>query len=349
MLLDGRAGLLHSSRAVSELISVVVTCFNLERYIGEALESVLGQEEAGALEVIVVDDGSTDGSRDLVGQYPGVRLIARQENGGVLNAMLDGVEAASGNIICLLDGDDLWRPRKIREVRAAFDDREVAFVTHDVAFIGPEGQKLAIESRPHAALGKMPAAERGEAVRHGILEHLDYVWLGSAMAFRRSLVDWPGFRAFADQLPDARNTYQDWPLAFWIAVQPELRLVYIDEVLFSYRLHGANYSGDSSSVATAVRNFRRTRNTIAAMLRIARERGCAPSARTLEKHLDLTEGQLALYEGRRAAAAWSYARALGHLARRHVLRHELGRALAGVLLGPERLVQFANHLRRPIR
>jgi glycosyltransferase involved in cell wall biosynthesis len=330
---------------VSELISVVVTCFNLERYIGEAVECVLGQQEAGSLEIIVVDDASTDASCDLVRQYPGVWLVSREENGGVLNAMVDGVDAASGDIVCLLDGDDVWHPRKIREVRAAFADPEVAFVTHDVEFIGPEGQKLPLESRPHAVFGRLPLIERGEAVRQGVLEHRDYVWLGSAVAFRRSSIDWPAFKAFVTRLPDARNTYQDWPLAFWIAVRPEVRMAYIDEVLFSYRLHGSNYSGDASTLATALRNFRRTRNTIAAMLAIARETGCTASARTLEKHLAFTEGQLALYEGRRAAAIRGYARGLTHLARRRMLPRELVRFGAGLVLGPERLVGFANRLR----
>jgi glycosyltransferase involved in cell wall biosynthesis len=329
------------------MISVVATCFNLERYIGEALDSVARQQDAGDLEIIVVDDGSTDGSRDVIARYPNVRCIARAENGGVLNAMLDGIEAASGDIICLLDGDDVWHPDKVAGVRSAFSESEVAFVTHDVQFVGPSGQKLPIESRPHAVLSKVLEGERGELVRRGILEHLDYVWLGSAMAFRRSLIDWPGFKRFAETLPDARNTYQDWPLAFWIAVRPEIRLAYVDEVLFSYRLHGTNYSGDASTRATAVRNFRRTRNTVAAMLATAREKGCGSAAQMLQKHLAFTEAQLALYEGRRGPALRAYSHAFTHLARRGMLPRELVRLTAGLLLGPDGLVRFANRLRSP--
>lgn len=330
---------------MSELITVVVTCFNLDRYIGEALESVLRQADAGELEIIVVDDASTDDSRGVVARYPGVRCVVRKENGGVLNAMLDGVEAASGDIICLLDGDDLWRPAKIARIRDLFSDPEVAFATHDVDFIGSNGEKLPIASRPHAVLSKLPAGERGEMVRHAVLEHLDYVWLGSAMAFRRSLIDWAAFKAFCESLPDARNTYQDWPLAFWIAVRPRLRMAYVDQILFDYRVHGANYSGDASTVASAVRNFRRTRNTIAAMLTVARENGRSSTVRTLQKHLAFTEGQLALYEGRRGAAVSAYARSFAHLARRGVLRREFARLAAGLVLGPERLVAFVNRLR----
>jgi glycosyltransferase involved in cell wall biosynthesis len=331
---------------VSELISAVVTCYNLERYIGAAIESVLGQQDAGEFETVVVDDCSTDSSRNVVARFPGVRCVRQRHNGGVLQAMLVGVEAARGDIICLLDGDDLWHPRKLAAMREAFADPGAAFATHDVEFIDAAGERLDIKSRPHAVLGKAPLAKRGEMVRRGILEHRDYVWLGSAMCFRRSLVDWPTFEAFVETLPDPRNTYQDWPLAFWIAARPQVRLAYIDEVLFSYRLHGANYSGDASTPANAVRNFTRTRNTIAAMLAIARQQERRSSVSILDKHLAWVEGQVALYEGRRGAALRNYVLALGHLARRGLLPHELVRLAAGVLLGPDRLVRFVRHLRR---
>jgi glycosyltransferase involved in cell wall biosynthesis len=338
--------LLQTGRPVSELISVVVTCYNLERYIGAAIQSVLGQQDAGAFEVVAVDDCSTDASAGRIREFEKVRYVRQPQNGGVLQAMLAGVEAARGDIVCLLDGDDLWHPRKLAAMREAFADPGAAFATHDVAFIDSAGERLDIKSRPHAVLGQVPPATRGEIVRRGILEHRDYVWLGSAMCFRRSLVDWPAFEAFVETLPDPRNTYQDWPLAFWIAARPQVRLAYVDEVLFSYRLHGANYSGDASTPANAVRNFRRTRNTIAAMLAIARQQGCTSSASILDKHLAWVEGQVALYEGRRGAALRNYVLALGHLARRGILPHELVRLAAGVLLGPERLVRFVRHLRR---
>ena len=78
-----------------------------------------------------------------------------------------------------------------------------------------------------------------------------------------------GFCAFAKSLPEPFNTYQDSPLAFWVACQREVRLGYVPRKLFRYRLHGANHSGDATSVAKAIRNVRRTRNTMQAMREIA--------------------------------------------------------------------------------
>ena len=101
--------------------------------------------------------------------------------------------------------------------------------------------------------------------RDGILLHSDYVWLGSAYAVHRRLGDVPGFCAFAKSLPEPFNTYQDWPLAFWVACQQEVGLGYVPRKLFRYRLHGANHSGDATSVTKAIRNVRRTRNTMGAL------------------------------------------------------------------------------------
>lgn len=93
-------------------ISVVIPCFNAERYIAATLRSVLAQE-LPALEVIVVDDGSRDASAALVQQgFPGVTLL-RQRNQGVAAARNRGIEHASGDWVAFVDADDIWLPGKL--------------------------------------------------------------------------------------------------------------------------------------------------------------------------------------------------------------------------------------------
>ncbi len=95
-----------------DLVSVVIPCFNAERYIAAAIRSVQDQHWSD-LEIVVVDDGSTDGSAELVAtSFPGVRLI-RQANQGVAAARNRGVREARGNWIAFLDADDLWLPGKL--------------------------------------------------------------------------------------------------------------------------------------------------------------------------------------------------------------------------------------------
>jgi len=93
-------------------LSVVIPCYNAERYIAATLDSVLAQGDDD-LEIIVVDDGSRDGSTALIRQhYPQVRLI-EQVNAGVAAARNHGIKAARGQWIAFVDADDIWLPGKL--------------------------------------------------------------------------------------------------------------------------------------------------------------------------------------------------------------------------------------------
>jgi glycosyltransferase involved in cell wall biosynthesis len=92
-------------------VSVIIPVFNGERYLAQALRSVLAQEHR-PLEVIVVDDGSTDDSAAIARSHPGVRVI-EQSNRGVPGAWNRGLTAVSGELIGFLAQDDLWTEDKL--------------------------------------------------------------------------------------------------------------------------------------------------------------------------------------------------------------------------------------------
>ena len=94
------------------VVSVVMPAYNAERFVDEALESVLKQSYQ-RLEVIVVDDGSTDGTAARVQAYGNPVRYLQQVNAGVGAARNRGLEAATGDYIAFLDADDLWRPEKL--------------------------------------------------------------------------------------------------------------------------------------------------------------------------------------------------------------------------------------------
>jgi glycosyltransferase involved in cell wall biosynthesis len=95
-----------------EPLSVVIPCFNAARYIATAIRSVLEQQWPD-LEIIVVDDGSTDGSADLVSAgFPQIRVI-RQANKGAAEARNLGIRQARGTWIAFIDADDFWLPGKL--------------------------------------------------------------------------------------------------------------------------------------------------------------------------------------------------------------------------------------------
>ncbi|SFB74995.1 Glycosyl transferase family 2 [Massilia yuzhufengensis] len=95
------------------LISVVIPCYNAEAYIAATIRSVLAQDIDG-MELIVVDDGSSDGSVALVrAQFPQVRLV-QQANAGVAAARNHGIALARGTWVAFIDADDIWLPGKLR-------------------------------------------------------------------------------------------------------------------------------------------------------------------------------------------------------------------------------------------
>ena len=94
-------------------LSVVVPAHNRAWCLAEALDSVLAQDVAG-VELIVVDDGSTDGTPQLLAGYGDALRVLRQENRGVSAARNAGIAAAQGEILAFLDSDDVWLPGKLQ-------------------------------------------------------------------------------------------------------------------------------------------------------------------------------------------------------------------------------------------
>ena len=110
-------------------VSVVVPTFDRASVLSRALDSVIEQTRLPA-EVIVVDDGSTDATAELVeSRFPGVRLL-RQENRGVSAARNRGIEASRGEWIALLDSDDEWRPRKLERQLSALEAQPDLRICH---------------------------------------------------------------------------------------------------------------------------------------------------------------------------------------------------------------------------
>lgn len=121
--------------------SVVVTNYNYREFVAEAVDGALAQTRAPH-EVIVVDDGSTDGSPDYLRERYGhdarVKLLCG-ENGGQLAAFQRGLAAVSGDLVCFLDADDRWGADYLRQVGELFEARkDIDFVFSDVRLVGNE-------------------------------------------------------------------------------------------------------------------------------------------------------------------------------------------------------------------
>ena len=142
-------------------VSVIMAAKNAARYLGEALDSVAAQTYQPH-EILVVDGGSTDGTRRIASGYAGVRVI--EESGrGFASAWNDGIAASTGDSVALLDSDDHWTPRKLEWQVAALESQPAALgVIGFVRFFmaedqrRPPGFKLELLERDHIA--HMPGA-----------------------------------------------------------------------------------------------------------------------------------------------------------------------------------------------
>jgi glycosyltransferase involved in cell wall biosynthesis len=105
------------------LITVLINTYNYGRFVEEAIDSVLSQEfPLDQLEILVVDDGSTDDTQERVKKYGSRIRYLYKPNGGQASALNYGIERARGEIVALMDADDLFLPGKLTRVAEAFQE-----------------------------------------------------------------------------------------------------------------------------------------------------------------------------------------------------------------------------------
>jgi glycosyltransferase involved in cell wall biosynthesis len=214
----------HASKPMDNfdpaLISVVMPCHNAAPYVGEAIESVL-QQRHPRLELIVVDDGSTDGSDAIVNRlaadHPDRIVVLHQPNSGPYAARNLGLAHARGNFIAFLDADDTWHPDALARLHAAITDTPA-----DVAYCGWQYVgEAATDTQPH--LPPDYAAADAAAL---FLQACP--WPINGVLVRRQLID--SVRGFSERLPTAMD-YDLW--LRMLATRPGMACV--PQVLAFYR------------------------------------------------------------------------------------------------------------------
>jgi hypothetical protein len=207
-------------------VSVVVPAYNLARFVGRAIDSALAQDwPAEALEVIVVDDGSTDETPQVLAAYGDRIRVIRQDNGGLVRAVDRGLAEVTGDYVALLDADDeLPTDRLTRHVAFLEAHPEVGLVHGDMTIIGADGAVLS----PSFFQANGTQLTRGRVL--GRLLAGNFV-SGGASTFRASLL--PAIQPIAD---DA--AYPDWWIAATIAAVAEID--HVPGCANLYRYHGAN-------------------------------------------------------------------------------------------------------------
>jgi hypothetical protein len=211
------------------VVSAVIATYNFERFLPRAIDSVLAQDwPAEALDIVVVDDGSTDGTPQLMRAYaerhPNIRYI-RKENGGHLSTFNAAIGAARGDYIALLDGDDEWLPGKIAAQVAVLEARpEVGLVHGDMTVV--DGDNRVLQESFVGAKSYDPVEGRilGRLMRGNVVTT-------SAIMVRASL------RERYYPLP-SWSRVQDWWISVRVAEVAEI--AYLPQTVTLYRSHGGN-------------------------------------------------------------------------------------------------------------
>ncbi len=214
-------------------VSVVIPVFNQERYLALAIDSVLAQTYRD-LELIVVDDGSTDGTLEVIRGY-GSRIRAlRKPNGGNASALNLGIQEASGEWIAWLSSDDLWEPNKLnRQMEAAQALPSTEFVFTDDVIIDSEGMVL---ERRHFSLPSSKTMRLLKLARGCFID-------GSSVLIHRNVFRRVGLFDEGDRLTS------DYDL--WLRVVKDCDMIHIPEPLVRYRVHGAQASKNHEAMMRA--------------------------------------------------------------------------------------------------
>lgn len=208
-------------------VTCLVCAYNYEAYIAEAIESALAQDyPADRLEILVIDDGSTDGTPQALATFGDRIRVVRQENAGLNAATARGIAEATGEYIALLDADDVWLPEKVRLQVELLEARpEVGLVFSDMELMDGDGRVFAPSF--HRQFGMLPAV--GPRALGALLR--DNTVPAPSIMFRRSLA--------GQVLPVVDEAaFQDWWLGVRVAEVAELACLPV--ALVRYRVHGGN-------------------------------------------------------------------------------------------------------------
>jgi glycosyltransferase involved in cell wall biosynthesis len=202
------------------LVSVVIPNYNYGRFLPAALDGVLGQTHT-ALDVIVVDDGSTDDSAQVLARYDGRIRVLRQKNAGVSAARNAGIQASRGQAVAFLDADDVWDKEKIAAQVERLANPQVGLVHCGIEFINAHGGSLGVD---------VEGAEGRILVAHALLREKT-VRTGSTALVRRECFDRLGL------FDVGLSTSADWDM--WRRIAGSYEVAMVRRPLLKYRVHGA--------------------------------------------------------------------------------------------------------------
>ncbi len=216
----------EESNLTEPLVSVIIPCYNGEEFIREAIESVINQSYQ-SWELIIVDDGSTDSSKDIVRQYITDRrgkLIEHRCNKGIPRTRNTGIRAAEGEYLAFLDQDDIWLPNKLEMQVNCFKNQQeaVGMICTGMVFTD---EKL----KPQSIFRGFRADDQKELVKSIYLQPINS---GSIMMIKKKCFSQLGF------FDEGLNVWDDFEM--WMRIATHFKIKYIKKAMVKKRMHSKN-------------------------------------------------------------------------------------------------------------
>ena len=226
---------------------MIIPVYNRRDMLRRSIESVLSQTWKN-LEIIVVDDGSTDGSADVAEQFgPPVRVL-REPHRSVYVARNAGISAANGSLIAFNDSDDLWTPRRLELQIPLFERPDVGVVYGDAAYLDLRGSQPALMKRTFFESQTIPF--RGRVTAHFTFGN--FVGL-AGVTVRRECFDTCGL---FETTPPLSSDYLQW-----FRISRRYAFDYVDEPVYLYSIHTDRLTADlGSSLEARLIHFARELN-----------------------------------------------------------------------------------------
>lgn len=218
------------------MVSVIIPSYNHSQYISEAIESVLCQTYK-KFELIIVDDGSTDNSREIIRGFDDSRIrFIEQENRGAHAAINRGMTEARGEFITILNSDDVYDPARLEVcVEVLEKEPEVLMVSSYIELIDKSGQRIALKDAWNN-LEPWSIPDKSSSFVHSDHYYLklicgNFIATTSNMFFRRSILDSVGV------MRNLRFVH-DWDFALRVSLLGKCRM--FESYLLKYRIHRSN-------------------------------------------------------------------------------------------------------------
>jgi glycosyltransferase involved in cell wall biosynthesis len=244
--------------AEASRVSAIIPTYNYARYVAAAVESVLAQNFKD-LEIVVVDDGSTDDTIDTLRPFAERIRYIPQAHRGLAAARNAGIRSSRGQYLAFLDSDDLWLPDKVSMQVGRLDVEAAVGLVYTEATLFNDKSPTEIS---HSFWSEHPSGKiLPSLLRHNVVP-------SPTPMVRRELFDQVG--PFDERL----NACEDWDM--WIRIAQVSEFAYVDRVLAKYRVHSANMSLDQERMMTG--RFRVLEKAFSAS-------GVSPEARRLRRSI----------------------------------------------------------------